>query len=136
MLRRHCGSCSHNINGVNTLACIKPIKDLKGDIRIYPLPHMDVVKDLVVDLTDFYEGYSSVEPWLKSDTPAPEGSERLQSKEDQKKLTNPLLASFVHAVQPVAPAIGGMEISILDLQHCWLHIVGFRIAAMMRKKIV
>ena len=84
-----CGSCSHNINGVNTLACIKPIKDLKGDIRIFPLPHMDVVKDLVVDLTNFYEGYSSVEPWLKSDTPAPKGSERLQSKEDQKKIDQP-----------------------------------------------
>ena len=84
-----CGSCSHNINGVNTLACIKPIKDLNGDIRIFPLPHMDVVKDLVVDLTEFYEGYSSVEPWLKSDTPAPDGSERLQSKEDQKKIDQP-----------------------------------------------
>jgi len=58
-----CGSCSHNINGVNTLACTQPIKDIKGDISIYPLPHMNVVKDLVVDLTDFYKGYASVEPW-------------------------------------------------------------------------
>ena len=84
-----CGSCSHNINGVNTLACIKPIKDLKGDIRIFPLPHMDVVKDLVVDMTNFYEQYSSVEPWLKSDSEAPDGEERLQSKQDQEKIDKP-----------------------------------------------
>ena len=84
-----CGSCSHNINGVNTLACTQPIQDIKGDIRVYPLPHMNVVKDLVVDLTDFYEGYASVEPWLKTNTEAPEGTERLQSKEDQEKIDKP-----------------------------------------------
>ena len=69
-----CGSCSHNINGLNTLACTLPIKDIEGDISIYPLPHMNVVKDLVVDLTDFYAGYASVEPWLKTNTEAPEGT--------------------------------------------------------------
>ena len=84
-----CGSCSHNINGVNTLACTLPIKDLKGDIKIYPLPHMNVVKDLVVDLTEFYEGYASVEPWLKTTSEAPEGTERLQTKEDQEKIDKP-----------------------------------------------
>jgi len=84
-----CGSCSHNINGVNTLACTQPIKDIKGDIRIYPLPHMNVVKDLVVDMTDFYAGYASVEPWLKTTSEAPEGTERLQSKEDQEKIDKP-----------------------------------------------
>ena len=84
-----CGSCSHNINGVNTLACTQPIKDIKGDISIYPLPHMNVVKDLVVDLTDFYKGYASVEPWLKTNSEAPEGTERLQTKEDQEKIDKP-----------------------------------------------
>ncbi len=46
-----CGSCAMNIDGSNTLACLKPIEDVKGDVKIYPLPHMPVVKDLVPDLT-------------------------------------------------------------------------------------
>src|SRR4028119_904798 len=49
-----CGSCSMNIDGLNTLACLKPIEDVKGDVRIYPLPHMPVVKDLVPDLSQLY----------------------------------------------------------------------------------
>ncbi len=81
-----CGSCSMNIDGTNTLACIKPIAEVKGDVRIYPLPHMPVVKDLVPDLTNFYAQYSSVQPWLKTDTNAPASEERLQSPEDREKL--------------------------------------------------
>ncbi len=81
-----CGSCSMNIDGTNTLACIKPIEDIKGDIKIYPLPHMKVVKDLVPDMTHFYAQYASIQPWIKTDTPAPSGSERLQSPEDREKL--------------------------------------------------
>ena len=65
------------------------VKDLDGDIRVYPLPHMNVVKDLVTDLTKFYEGYASVEPWLKTSTDAPEGEERYQAKEDQEKIDKP-----------------------------------------------
>ena len=49
-----CGSCAMNIDGTNTLACIKACADIKGDVKIYPLPHMPVVKDLVPDLTQFY----------------------------------------------------------------------------------
>ena len=81
-----CGSCSMNIDGTNTLACIKAIEDIKGDVKIYPLPHMQVVKDLVPDMTHFYAQYASTQPWLKTDTPAPSNSERLQSPEDRKKL--------------------------------------------------
>lgn len=81
-----CGSCAMNIDGTNTLACTKAIEDIKGDIKIYPLPHMEVVKDLVPDLTHFYAQYASIEPWLKSDTPPPASSERLQSPEDRAKL--------------------------------------------------
>jgi succinate dehydrogenase / fumarate reductase iron-sulfur subunit len=81
-----CGSCSMNIGGMNTLACIKAISDFKGDIEIYPLPHMGVVKDLVPDLTNFYAQYASVKPWMQSDTPPPPDRERLQSKEDREKL--------------------------------------------------
>ena len=81
-----CGSCSMNINGSNTLACTKAIDDFKGDLKIYPLPHMPVVKDLVPDLTNFYAQYASVKPWMKSDSPPPPDRERLQSKEDREKL--------------------------------------------------
>ncbi len=84
-----CGSCAMNIGdklgGTNTLACTKAIDDYEGEIRIYPLPHMPVVKDLVPDLTHFYAQYASIEPWIKTDSPAPT-RERLQSKEDRTKL--------------------------------------------------
>lgn len=81
-----CGSCSMNIDGQNTLACTKAIDDIEGDVTVYPLPHQPVVKDLVSDLTNFYAQYASVEPWMKSDTPAPPDQERLQSVEDRKEL--------------------------------------------------
>ncbi len=81
-----CGSCAMNIGGTNTLACIKAIEDVEGDITISPLPHMEVVKDLVPDLTHFYAQYASVQPWMQTDTVAPQDRERLQSPEDRKKL--------------------------------------------------
>ncbi len=81
-----CGSCSMNMNGRNGLACTTAIEDLKGDVRVTPLPHMDVIKDLVPDFTHFYAQYASIEPWLKTATPEPSGKERLQSPEDRAKL--------------------------------------------------
>ena len=81
-----CGSCAMNINGSNTLACTKDIKDIDGPIKIYPLPHMPVVKDLVPDLTNFYDQYASIKPWLQNETTPPVEKERLQSKEDRKKI--------------------------------------------------
>jgi succinate dehydrogenase / fumarate reductase iron-sulfur subunit len=81
-----CGSCAMNIDGTNTLACTKSIDDISGDINIYPLPHMTVVKDLIPDMTHFYAQYASIKPWLKTDAPVPSGRERLQSEEDRKKL--------------------------------------------------
>jgi succinate dehydrogenase / fumarate reductase, iron-sulfur subunit len=81
-----CGSCAMNIDGTNTLACTKSIDDISGDVRINPLPHMDVVKDLVPDLTHAYAQYASIEPWLKSETPPPPDRERLQSPEERAKL--------------------------------------------------
>ena len=80
-----CGSCAMNIDGTNTLACTKAIEDCKGDVKVTPLPHMPVVKDLVPDLTHVYAQYTSIQPWLKSDSPAP-NRERLQSKEDAEIL--------------------------------------------------
>ena len=81
-----CGSCSMNMDGRNGLACTTAIDDIKGDVQITPLPHMEVVKDLVPDLTHVYAQYSSIQPWLKTVTPAPSGRERLQSPEDRAKL--------------------------------------------------
>jgi|TARA_B100000678_G_scaffold234292_1_gene203487 succinate dehydrogenase / fumarate reductase iron-sulfur subunit len=54
-----------NIDGVNTLACTKPIMEVKGKVKIFPLPHMPVIKDLVPDLTHFFRQLASIEPWLK-----------------------------------------------------------------------
>ena len=81
-----CGSCAMNIDGTNTLACTKGIDEVSGDVHVFPLPHMKVVKDLVPDLNHFYAQYASIEPWLKADTPAPKTAERLQSPEDREKI--------------------------------------------------
>ena len=81
-----CGSCAMNIGGTNTLACTRAIEDFKDAISIYPLPHMPVIKDLVPDLTQFYEQYASVKPWLQAQTEPAAGQERLQSKEQRAKL--------------------------------------------------
>jgi succinate dehydrogenase / fumarate reductase iron-sulfur subunit len=81
-----CGSCAMNIDGTNTLACLKPIDEVKGDVNIYPLPHMPVVKDLVPDLSHVYAQYESIQPWLQADSPPPPDKERLQSEEERAKL--------------------------------------------------
>ena len=81
-----CGSCSMNIGGTNTLACTEAIEDFRGDIKIYPLPHMPVVKDLVPDMTNFYAQYASIKPWLQTQSPPPPDRERLQSKEERAEL--------------------------------------------------
>jgi succinate dehydrogenase / fumarate reductase iron-sulfur subunit len=81
-----CGSCAMNIDGTNTLACLKAIDEVKGEVKIYPLPHMEVVKDLVPDLNRIYAQYRMIEPWLKADSPPPPDRERLQSVEERSKL--------------------------------------------------
>ncbi|MFO1434753.1 MAG: succinate dehydrogenase iron-sulfur subunit [Candidatus Competibacteraceae bacterium] len=81
-----CGSCAMNIAGTNTLACIKAIEEIQGDVQIYPLPHMPVIKDLVPDLTHFFAQYASIKPWLMAQTPPPPDRERLQSKEERAQL--------------------------------------------------
>ena len=80
-----CGSCSMNMGGKNGLACTTAIEDLKGEVRITPLPHMEVVKDLVQDMTHFYAQYASIEPWLKTKTPTPQ-KEWKQAPQDREKL--------------------------------------------------
>ena len=80
-----CGSCAMNIDGANTLACLKSCGDVKGDVRIYPLPHMPVVKDLVPDLSRFYAQHREIEPWLKTTTPTPQ-AEWKQSEQERALL--------------------------------------------------
>ena len=84
-----CGSCAMNIDGGNTLACTLAIEDVGGDVKIYPLPHLPVVKDLVPDLTNFYAQYASIKPWLQTRTPPPPDRERLQTREDQELIDEP-----------------------------------------------
>ncbi|WBU60954.1 succinate dehydrogenase iron-sulfur subunit [Paracoccus albus] len=80
-----CGSCAMNIDGGNHLACIYGIDEVKGDVSIYPLPHMHVVKDLIPDLTHFYAQHASINPYLITKSPEP-GKEWKQSIDDRKKL--------------------------------------------------
>jgi len=81
-----CGSCAMNIGGENTLACTKYIDDANSDVKIYPLPHMSVIKDLVPDLTNAYAQLTSIEPWMKTESPPPPDTERLQTQDDRRKL--------------------------------------------------
>ena len=81
-----CGSCAMTINGKNTLACTKAIDSYPDVIKIFPLPHLQVIKDLVPDMRHFYEQYSSIKPWIETKTPVSQDSERLQSKSEREKL--------------------------------------------------
>ena len=81
-----CGSCAMNVNGVNTLACLKPVSEIKGPIIVYPLPHMKIIKDLIPNLRNFYTQYESIQPWIKAKSYASNNRERLQSSQNQEKL--------------------------------------------------
>ncbi len=80
-----CGSCAMNIDGANTLACTKGMDEIRGAVKLYPLPHMEVIKDLVPDLTRFYAQHALIEPWLHTSTPEPE-KEWKQSPQARHKL--------------------------------------------------
>ena len=80
-----CGSCAMNIDGSNTLACTKGCDDIEGAVKVYPLPHMQVVKDLVPDLTTFYAQHASIQPYLQTVSPEP-AKEWRQSHDDRQKL--------------------------------------------------
>ena len=81
-----CGSCAMNVDGVNTLSCTKSHLDIRGELNIYPLPHLKVVKDLVGDLTTLYKQYESIEPWLKTKVGEKTSKEIEQTQEDREKL--------------------------------------------------
>jgi succinate dehydrogenase / fumarate reductase iron-sulfur subunit len=80
-----CGSCAMNIDGTNWLACTRQIDDIRGTVAVYPLNNMPIVKDLVPDLGHVFAQYASIEPWLKTDSPAPD-RERLQTPEERAAL--------------------------------------------------
>ncbi len=79
-----CGSCSMNVNGTNTLACLQPIDS--SEIKVYPLPHMKVIKDLVPDLSEFYKQYKSIKPWVQNNKNKNAKTENIQTPEERKKL--------------------------------------------------
>ena len=78
--------CAMNIDGVNTLACIKSHTDINGDLNVYPLPHLKVIKDLIGDLTTLYKQYESIKPWLETVQTGEEKTELNQSQKDREKL--------------------------------------------------
>ena len=80
-----CGSDAMNVNGQNGLACITPLADLKQPITLRPLPGMPVIRDLIVDLTQFYQQHRSIQPYLLNHDPEPE-IERLQSPAQRAEL--------------------------------------------------
>ena len=81
-----CGSCAMNIDGTNTLACTKAIADVKGDVKIYPLPHMPVNKDLVTNLKNLYKQLKSIKPWLIKQSRNESSEENIQSRNEREKL--------------------------------------------------
>ena len=130
-----CGSCAMNVDGVNTLSCTKSHKDVNGDIRIYPLPHLKVVKDLVADLSTLYRQYESIEPWLKIKTSKLQKKMKLVNlKKIEISLMDCTNALCVHVVRPHAQVIGGVEKNIWALQFCFRLTGGFQIVEMRKKK--
>jgi succinate dehydrogenase / fumarate reductase, iron-sulfur subunit len=80
-----CGSDAMNINGKNGLACITRLADLRSPVELRPLPGLPVIRDLIVDMSQFFKQYHSVTPYLINDDPVPE-RERLQSPQDRDQL--------------------------------------------------
>ena len=118
-----CGSDGMNINGKNGLACITPISSVikKNKIELRPLPGLPVIRDLVVDMSEFYAQYEKIKPFLQNETTAPE-QERLQSPKIEISLMDFMSAFYAHAVLLAALHFGGILINLLDLQHCYKHI--------------
>ena len=119
-----CGSCAMNIDGTNTLACLKACDEVKGAVRIYPLPHMPVVKDLVPDLTQFYAQHRSIEPWLKTTTPEPVKEWKQSHMMTGSCSTDCMNAFSAPAVRRHAPPTGGTATAISARRFCCRPIAG------------
>ncbi|MGB8337343.1 MAG: succinate dehydrogenase iron-sulfur subunit [Burkholderiales bacterium] len=81
-----CGSDAMNINGKNGLACITRLAGLKQPVTLRPLPGLPVIRDLIVDMTQFFKQFHSVKPFLQNNSPAALDKERLQSPEQREQL--------------------------------------------------
>ena len=123
-----CGSCAMNIDGTNTLACTQAMSEVNGAVRIYPLPHMAVVKDLVPDLTNFYAQHASIEPWLQTKSPTPR-TEWKQSHEDRQKLDGLYECILCACCSTSCPATGGTPTVIWDRPRCCRRNAGSSIPA-------
>ena len=99
-----------NINGKNGLACVTNLRDLKEPIVLRPLPGLPVIRDLIVDMTQFFKQYHSIKPYLINDTPPPE-KERLQSPQERDELNGCTNASCARAARPRARRSGGIRTS-------------------------
>merc|ERR1711974_314114 len=130
-----CGSCSMNIAGTNTLACLCTLEEAitpDGKIRVYPLPHMTPIKDLVPDMNRFYEHHASVEPWLHL-TPEQEKSKTYKAKQIELNLMVCMNVFCVLVVRLLVQVIGGMEMIIIwDLLFFFKLSVGFLIQEMLQ----
>ena len=114
-----CGSCSMNMDGRNGLACTTAIEDIKGEVQITPLPHMEVVKDLVPDLTHFYAQYASIQPWLKTgDARRRRARSGCSRPTTAPSSTGSTSASCAPAARPAARAIGGTATSSSARRSC------------------
>ena len=113
-----CGSDGMNINGKNGLACITPLSEvLKGNkLELRPLPGLPVIRDLIVDMTQFYEQYEKIKPFLQSDSEPPE-QERLQSPQDRDKLDGLYECILCACCSTSCPSFCGILINLLDQRH-------------------
>ena len=114
-----CGSDGVNMNGKNGLACITPVSEVvkRNKLVLRPLPGLPVVRDLVVDMSQFYNQYAKVQPYLVNKE-APPAQERLQSRKIEKSWTDCTNASCALAARPLARLFGGTPISSSALRDC------------------
>jgi succinate dehydrogenase / fumarate reductase iron-sulfur subunit len=115
-----CGSDAMNINGKNGLACLTDIDSLKQPIVLRPLPGLPVIRDLIVDMTQFFKQYHSIKPYLINNDP-PE-RERLQSPDDREELNGLYECILCACCSTSARRSGGTRTSSSVRPACWLHI--------------
>ena len=112
-----CGSDAMNINGKNGLACVTRVADLKEPVQIRPLPGLPVVRDLIVDMSQFFKQYNSVKPYLVNHEPPPE-KERLQSPADREELNGLYECILCASARRPALRSGGTPTSSSGRQAC------------------
>lgn len=112
-----CGSDGMNINGMNGLACITPLADLEAPVTLRPFPGMPVIRDLIVDMGNFWEQYRRAEPWLVNDSPEPESSAS-RARRTATSWTGCTNASCAAAVPPPVRRTGGIRTSSSARPHC------------------